>query len=191
MTKYILHGGFTKAVNDSNKAFFEEFIKDVPSNGKTLLVYFASRTEEELQASFESHSKILKERFHDKNLNVLVATKENFLKELEQSDAVLFNGGSTNKLLKVLKTYPDLKAFVENKTVAGSSAGAYVLATLGASHSEEIVRDGLGFIPVRVICHFESSELPPSLASVEVLKNTRQDLELVCLRDYEWKVFRS
>ena len=188
-TKFILHGGFTTEENESNRAFFEEFVKDVSGMGKILLVYFASRTEEKRRASIESHVKILKERIRDKNLNNFVATKENFLEELKQSDAVLFNGGSTNNLLKVLKTYPDLKPLVKNKTIAGSSAGAYMLATLGASHSEEKVREGLGFVPLRVICHFESPKLPPSIASVEVLKNTRQDLELVYLKDYEWKVF--
>lgn len=190
MTKYILHGGFTRVENESNKAFFEEFVKDIPDNGKVLLVYFASRTEEDLQASFEWHVKILKERFSNKNLNFIIATKENFSAELKQADAIFFNGGSTNKLLKVLKTYPDLRPLVKNKTVAGSSAGAYILAILGASHSEEVVREGLGFVPVRAICHFESPQLPPSMASVEILKNTRQDLELVYLKDYEWKVFR-
>jgi peptidase E len=189
MTKYILHGGFTRVDNESNRAFFEEFVKDVPDNGNILLVYFASRTEEDLQASYTWHEKILRERFDYKNLNFIFATKENFPDELRLADAVFFNGGSTNKLLKVLKTYPDLKPLVQNKTLAGSSAGAYIMATLGASHSEETVREGLGFVPVRAVCHFESPKLPPSLASVETLKNTRQDLELVYLRDYEWKLF--
>ena len=189
MTKYILHGGFTREDNESNTAFFEEFGKDIPNNGKVLLVYFASRTEEGLKESYEWHVKKLKEIFTNKNLNICIATKENFIDELKQSDAVFFNGGSTNNLLNVLRTYPNLRPLVKNKTVAGSSAGAYILATLGASHHEEAVREGLGFIPIRVVCHFESPKLPPSQASVEVLEKTRQDLEIVYLKDYEWKIF--
>src|SRR3989344_5973126 len=181
-TKFILHGGFSREENESNRTFFEEFLNDIPDGGTILLVYFASRTEQDLKVSFASHKKEFNERFQSKNLNVSVATKENFVEEIKQSDAILFNGGSTNKLLKVLKTYPDLKPLVENKTVAGSSAGAYILATLGTSHSEEAVREGLGFVPVRVICHFQSPTLPPNSASVEVLKHTRLDLELVYLK---------
>lgn len=191
MTKYILHGGFTKEDNEWNKTFFEEFVKDVPSGGRILLVYFASKTEEQLQASSKEHTQLLKERFPDKNLNITVATEENFLEEFKQSNAVFFNGGSTNKLVEILKNYPDLKPFVEGKTIAGSSAGAYMLATLGTSHSEGVVREGLGFIPVKVVCHFESTKLPPSLIAIEALKNTRQELEIVYLKDYEWKVFNS
>ncbi len=188
-TKYILHGGFTREENESNKAFFQEFVKDIPDDGKVLLVYFASRTDEEQKLSFESHVKTIKENSQGKNLNFQIATKENFIEEISQADAILFNGGSTNKLLAVLRNYPDLKAMFKNKTVAGSSAGAYALAAFGASHSEEAMREGLGCVPLRVICHYESPKLPPYPKAVELLRNTRQDLELVTLKDYEWKVF--
>jgi peptidase E len=123
-------------------------------------------------------------------LNFKIATQEDFLEQLKESDAVLFNGGSTSKLLRILREYPDLNTLVAGKTVAGSSAGAYMLATLGASHSEEVVREGLGFVPLRVVCHYESPTLPPSMASVTNLKERSRDLELVILRDHEWRVFR-
>lgn len=190
MTKYILHGGYTKEDNESNQAFFVEFFKDVPDNGTVLFVYFATRIDEEIPEKFREHVKICEKFSTERNLNFKIATQENFLEQLKESDALLFNGGSTSKLLRVLCEYPDLKPLVTGKTVAGSSAGAYILATLGASHSEEVVREGLGFVPLRVICHYESPTLPPSMASVANLKEISPDLELVILRDYEWRVFR-
>ena len=116
--------------------------------------------------------------------------KNYFLSELKEADAVFFNGGDTRKLLAQLRTCPDLQSYVENKTVAGSSAGAYALAAYGASHTEKIVRSGLGFVPLRVICHYESQTLPPSSESVTMLEQTAQNLELVHLKDYEWRVFQ-
>lgn len=99
-----------------------------------------------------------------------------------------FHGGSTNKLLETLRTYPDLKPLLEGKTIAGSSAGAYAIAQFGASHSEDAVREGLGLAPLRVICHDESAELPPAPGAVALLKETSKNLELVSLKDCEWKV---
>lgn len=188
MTKFILHGGFTRKDNGLNHAFHEEFARGIPAGGTVLHVYFASRSDDTSEV-FEEHKRNIIEHAHGKNLNFLFATKENFLDQITQSDAVQLHGGSTNKLLTVLRTYPDLKPLVENKTVAGSSAGAYALARFGASHSEEIVRKGLGLVPLRVVCHYESPDLPPNAASVSALKNTAQDLELVLLKDFEWKVF--
>ena len=190
MTKYILHGGFTRRDNELNHAFFEEVVRDVPDNGIILLVYFASRTEGDVSESFKCHVKMLTQQAPGKNLHFFVATKKDFLNQIKQSDVIFFNGGSTKKLLKVLKTYPDLKPLVERKTVAGSSAGAYALVRFGTSHSEEEVREGLGLVPIRVICHYESDELPPNAAAVSLLKKTATNLELSILKDFEWKVFR-
>lgn len=189
MTKFILHGGYTRENNESNKSFFQEFLKDVPENGEVLLVYFASETEEAKRISSETHIERCQENSQGKKLNITIATKENFLDEIKRAHAILFNGGRTKILMEALKEYPDIRSFVQGKTVAGSSAGAYTLASFGSAHSEERVKEGLGLVPVRVICHYESLKQPPTPKSVELLRNTRQDLELVILRDYEWKVF--
>ncbi len=189
MKKFILHGGFTTEANDSNNSFFTELLKGVSDNSTVLFVYFASRTEQEIPIKFEAHIKKCKDSPLAKNLKFKIATQEGFLEEIKESNVVFFNGGSTNKLLKILRSYPDLKPLLQGKTIAGSSAGAYALATIGASHSEEAVREGLGLVPLRVICHYESEKLPPSQASVKVLRNTMTNLELVTLKDYEWQVF--
>ncbi len=189
MTKFILHGGFTRHENELNRSFFEEFAKDVPDGGEVLLVYFAARYHDTQEVFEEMSTKFLNQA-KGKHLTFTKATRENFIAELARASAVYFHGGDTNKLLEILKTYPDLKPYMEGKAIAGSSAGAYVLAELGASHSEDRMREGLGIVPLRVICHYESPEQPPAEGAVALLKETRQNLELVCLRDCAWKVFR-
>ncbi len=189
MTKYILHGGFTRKDNELNRTFYGEVVRDIPDGGIILLIYFASRTEEHTTESFEYQIKMFTVAAHGKKINFVIATKEDFLDQLKRSDAVYFNGGSTNKLLKILRTYPDLKSLLEGKTVAGSSAGAYALAHFGASHDKPEVREGLGLVPIRVVCHYKSAKLPPNAESVSLLRNTSPELELIFLKDFEWKVF--
>jgi len=189
MTKFILHGGFTKRENDSNRAFFKELIADVPDGGSVLMVYFASR-EDDSTESFEQHKSQIRAEAGDKNINFEYATQGDFVAQVEKADAIFINGGSTNKLLAVLRTYVDIKPLLEGKTVAGSSAGAYAASTLGSSHSEDALREGMGWAPLRVICHFESPELPPAPGATALLLQSAPELELVTLRDCEWKVFR-
>lgn len=190
MTKYILHGGFARKENELNRTFFEEFARDIPDGGTILQVYFASRTDDTSEA-FRVHAAKITEQSHGKSFNFVLATKEDFLDQIKQSNAIYLHGGSTNKLMNVLRTYPNLKPLMEGKTVAGSSAGAYALAKFGPSHSEDVVREGLGLVPVRVVCHYESPELPPAMGAVSILKDTAQDLELMFLKDCEWKVING
>lgn len=188
MTKYLLHGGFTGENNESNRCFYEEFSRDIPDEGTVLLCYFASR-EDDNSKKFEEDNERITEYSHGKQFTFLFASQEEFLKQLKQSDALYIRGGSTNKLLRVFRSYENFTALFLNKTIAGSSAGAYALAKYGSSHSESEVREGLGVVPVRLVCHFMSPKLPPDMRAVEELSRTAEDLELVTLRDYEWRVF--
>jgi peptidase E len=189
MTKYILHGGYTRRHNELNRSFYEEFAKDVPEGGTVLLCYFASREEDHGKEIFGEQAHAIEVESPRRAFNFVMASKGSFLDEFKAADAVYFHGGSTRKLLETLRAYPDLKPFAEGKTVAGSSAGAYMLARYGASHSESAMREGLGFVPLRVICHYKSPDLPPDPSAVELLTNSHQDLELVLLHDCEWKAF--
>ena len=187
--KCILHGGFTREDNESNQAFFREFVNDLPPHATILLCYFASRVEAEIPEQALIHQRAIERARPDASFVFVVARTESFLEHVATANAVFFNGGSTSKLLRVLREFPNLPELLASKTVAGSSAGAYALAVLGASHSEPGPRNGLGIVPVRVVCHYESGRLPPLPESVAVLSSQRTDLPLVLLRDYEWKVF--
>lgn len=188
MTKFILHGGFTRKDNELNRAFNEEVMRDVPDGGTVLLVYFASRSEDPT-ADFEYQAERFKEQAKDKNLHFVLATKEGLVDEVKRADAVYMHGGSTNKLLAALRTYPDIRPLIEGKTIAGSSAGAYAIARYGASHSANELREGMGWAPLRVVCHYGSPDLPPHPDAVSLLMQTAEDLELVLLKDCEWKAF--
>ena len=189
MTKYLLHGGYTRRHNELNCSFYKELVKDVPEGGTILLCYFASREDDHGQEVFGEQVRAIEAEAGGKTFNFVMAEKEPFIEQFKTAGAIYFHGGSTRKLLEAMRAYPDLKPFAEGKTIAGSSAGAYMLARYGASHSESTMREGLGFVSLRVVCHYESPDLPPDPAAVELLTNAHQDLELVLLHDCEWKAF--
>ncbi len=189
MTKYILHGGYTRVDNELNRSFFREILREVLEGGKILIILFAvvnpDTNKDEL---FDSLVQKIKEQADDKNISFTQATEANFEQQLQTTDAVYIHGGNTPTLLAVLKNYENLRGKLEGKTIAGSSAGAYALATYGAAHTGEHIREGLAILPIRLMCHFESPTLPPSETSLKELQETDPGLELVTLKDCEWKV---
>lgn len=191
MTKYILHGGFTHIDNELNRAFYEEFARDIPNQGTILLCYFASKDEDNARRYAEDIEKI-EQRANGKIFKFLMANEKDFIEQLNQSGALYLRGGSTPKLLSILNKFSNLKERLDGKTVAGSSAGAYAIGKYSAFHDDDSggeIREGLGLLPLRVVCHYESKELPPNPGALKILMNTHQEFDIVFLRDFEWKVF--
>jgi peptidase E len=187
-TKYILHGGYTRKNNELNKSFFQEFAIGIPNEGTILMCFFASGQEDKSDVFEELQQKFIKNS-SGKNIHFALATEVDFLHQVKSSHGLYFHGGHTNTLLSKLKKYSNLESYFDNKTVAGSSAGAYMLARYGTAHNEEYVREGLGFVDVRVVCHYASDELPPTETSLHEILQIKPQFELVLLRDCEWKVF--
>ncbi len=190
MTKFILHGGFTRVENEINDAFYAECMKDTREKVMVLLVYFAAREQNDAIESELHHRVQFAKANPQKEIHYIVATKEGFMDEVRQADVVFINGGSTNKLLSVLRTYENLEESLLGKTVAGSSAGAYALSSFGTSHDDAVIREGLGFVKIRVVCHFESLKLPPNQDAVDLLIASNTELPLVYLKDFTWQVFK-
>jgi peptidase E len=182
MTKYILHGGNTGETNPSNDGFFAEITKDVPEGGNILLTYFA-RNEEDWDRLFIQDEQRCNENAGGKTLTYTLAKKETFIEQLTRADAVYFRGGETEMLLDALRQYPNVIELLKNKTVAGSSAGAYALSTYYYSNSADAVSEGLGIIPIKVTCHF--TEESNALTALETCPG---NLQLVTLKNCEFIV---
>ena len=184
MTKFILHGGNTSTLNSSNNDFFVEIIKDVPNKGRILIVYF-SRKEEEYHDLFKQDEVNFLSNAENKELELVIAKKEQFINQLKEADAIYIRGGDTFKLLEVLK-HSDFIKNIGGKIVAGSSAGAYVLSRYFFSRNTNDIHKGLGFLPIKIICHYEGEQ-----GIIDRLKEFGDDLEIVSLRDYEFRVFNQ
>ncbi len=191
MTTYILHGGYMRDKNQLNDAFYQRVTELVPDRGTILFVYFAADDESQYQELYLGQKAQMEEFASAKNLTYVCASSKCFLDEVREADAILIRGGSTNKLLAALHRYPKLAPLFNGKIIAGSSAGAYAIATLNYDKSEKAVRSGLGMLPVKVLCHYQSTD-PGNFTgddAIQIMNSALPELPLVVLKDHEWKEF--
>lgn len=189
-TKYILHGGYTSEVNDLNKGYFREMVDAIPEGGTILVVYFAA-AEVKVSEKFNRDMKRFESHADTKEIHVRCATKENFIEEIKQSDVIYIRGGDTQKLKLTLDRYPEFVNAIKGKVVSGSSAGAYILSSFYFTNTESVVKDGYGCVPIRTVCHYKSNKHPVAgdVDPVLEMEKFNNKLELVLLKDYEWKIF--
>jgi len=157
-------------------------------NGTILLCYFASG-EEDIATRYEGHKNQILEQAGGKKLNFLRATEENFIAQIKNADVLYMNGGTNHRLRETLEKYPDFLEVIKGKTVVGSSAGANVLSTYYFSNSRDGIFEGLGVLPIRLVCHYGSDKFPIKNDPLGLMKKYPENLELVVLKDFEWKVF--
>lgn len=103
------------------------------------------------------------------------------ISQIAWAHVVYLHGGSSSKSIETLKKFPNLKEAFGGKIIAGDSAGANPLAV--AFHSiRNGLLEGLGILPIRLMCHY-AGEVDSGLA------NIHPALEVVALREYEFRVF--
>lgn len=183
-TKFILHGGFTKGKTEENNGeFYTEILKDAPEKAKILLVCFAKDDEHVPIATERVKIEFSKSKWQ-KKITFDVASEELFIEQVKSADVVYFHGGTTLKLLESLKKFPYLKDSLSGKIVAGESAGANVFGKFFYNPSADKVHEGLGFLPLKIIPHYSEKYKGK-------LDNVRQELQLLLLPEYEYKVFEK
>lgn len=183
-TKFILHGGFTPGnQQENNSDFYKEILKDAPEKVKVLIVPFAKDPEripittERVKGEFNAIK-------NGKEIDFEVANEESFLEQIKSTDIIYFQGGTTLKLLGVLKKFPEMKDLLAGKTIAGESAGANVFGRFFYSPSANVVSEGLGILPLKIIPHYKEEYK-------DIFKDINQDLESLILKEYEYKVIEK
>lgn len=182
-TRYLLHGGHTRIPNELNSKFFKELQRDVPDGGSVLLVYQAHQPEK-FQEIYNKQVEVLKENSGGKTLHYAIATKQDFLEQVRHASAIYMHGGDTHLLLDFLKQFPEFPQLIKGKTVGGSSAGAYVLATWAFNNDTQELIEGLGVLPIKIHAHHAGQE-----EVVNILRALPEQLELVLIPDYETREF--
>lgn len=190
MTKFILHGGYSDRENQNNDLFYEEMLKDKQDNTTILIVYFA-KDKEEWKQKFDLHKQAFLKAAGDRKIIFEIAIEDAFLDQIRRAEVIYIHGGNTKRLLETLEKFPDFSKELNGKVVAGESAGAYVLSTYYYSASVGGIQKGLGILPVKVICHYQSDRHPTNDDPIELMKEYPGDLELIVLKDYEWKTITA
>ncbi len=181
-TKFILHGGFTPKNEDEDLSdFYKEILKDTPEKVNILIVPFAKDTERIVPTTIRVTNEFNQNR-GQKKLEFKVANEGSFIEQIKSTDIIYFQGGTTLKILEILKRLPSFKDLLTGKIVAGESAGMNVLAKYFFSPSANDVFEGLGILPIKTIPHYKEEYK-------NVFKDVGLDLESVYLKEYEYKVF--
>ncbi|MFA6306318.1 MAG: Type 1 glutamine amidotransferase-like domain-containing protein [Patescibacteria group bacterium] len=155
MTKYILHGGAAKKDTIANKNFFFEIANNLPDSNNILIVCYAKEKDswqEELGKDRHRFFSAAPQKAFD-----LILADENasvFIEQIKQADAIYMCGGNTSILKKYLEKISNLENLWKDKIVAGSSAGALVLAKYYYENDDDAYDKGLGILPLKIICHY-------------------------------------
>jgi len=187
MAKYILHGGETKIRCDRNTQFFRELVSST-KDGKILEVIYAKPKEK-----WREQERIDLARFKEEapdvffNLDFADEKPSIFLKQVAFADVIYFKGGR-DKLLKnfLMPMKRDLSTLFKNKIVAGCSAGANIIAAYYFSTDNQRIEKGLGFLPIKVHCHYKGSE-----KNLDELKKYGKDLKVYKIREADFVIIDS
>ena len=187
MTKYILHGGATRKPSIHNDNYFKEILKDTDSP-KILLIYFASAKEKWDELFNDDQNHIL-EFAGNKKVEFVLASDDvgTLKKQITDADIIYMRGGRHTKNLQlVLEKINNLSDLLQNKIIAGSSAGAYVLCKYYFSQRHGL-NEGLGILPFRIIAHYSDKERENVIA----LENIGDDLEIYKIPETEYIVINQ
>lgn len=164
-----------------NGEFYRQILNHAPEGAKILLVCFAKDDSRVPIATERVMDEFNKNKWQ-KEIALTVASEERFIEQATFSDVIYFHGGSTLRLLDALKKIPSLMDLLRGKIIAGESAGANVFAKFYYSRSVDDVNEGLGFLPLKIICHY--SEIYS-----DKLDTVGTDLELLLLPEYQFRTF--
>ena len=180
MTKYILHGGATRVKSQSNRDFFIEILKDL-SEPINLLISVHAKKPEEWEEIFEVLKEIFIEISNNKNITFVLASADTKIltQQIKEATAIYLHGGNTPKLFEALKQVPNLKELFQNKTIAASSAGVYVLSKYYYTQDYENLCEGLNILPIKSICHHSEAKM----GDLEKLKNFKEEMEVVAIEE--------
>jgi peptidase E len=202
-TKYILVGGYITKAQDGGKGFYDELIKGFKEPVKILYCVFA-RPIKEWESVFKKDELFFKQNLPEKKFELVLAQPDNFIDQVKWADAIYIKGGETEALLNELKKQKGWEKELDNKTLAGTSAGADAIAKyyydIDNLDDKGLIKKGLGLLPIKVITHYRSNYNAPNINWDEAdtkLKNhkenqeDKENLEIIKLKEGEFKVFEK
>lgn len=184
--KFILVGGYPHKALDGGKAFYRSLVQGFVEPVKVLVCLFA-RPEENWHKAFQQDKDYFASNLPETRVEIRLATRENFFEELEWCDTIYFRGGDID-LVTIMVQYPDWQNRLHEKTVAGSSMGAYMLSTYYLDILTNSVEKGCGITNTKVGVHWKSPEYANTRweEGYVALQNTGEDLPIYKLAEGEF-----
>lgn len=191
MTKYILIWGRISKAPDGGKSFCEELIKWIKNKPiKILDCMFASPE----NSWAEKHKR--NNTFFSKYINDFKSELANPLKFIEQikdSDIVFLNWWIPRQLISLIGNLSDFKSSLNEKIIAGSSGGADAICKYYGVGKTSNIGEGIRLLPIKFIPHWKSDYDLWLDVDWDGLKNKlkyyKEDLPIITLKEWEFKVF--
>ncbi len=195
MTKYILVGGYVRNALDGGKGFCQELIKGFEEPVKILDCLFAEDDNSLWPEKLRKDQELLSLMLPDVDIQWQLAQISTFRQQISWADVIYLRGGSAELLLQnIIKEIPDIQKLMEGKTLAGTSAGADVIATFYYGLDTIQIMEGLGLLPIKVIVHWKSDYNAPNIdwnKAYQELQDYKQPLELITLAEGEFRVIEK
>lgn len=155
-TIYVLGGGFMKKTSDGGQAFFRAIIGN-RNTANVLICCFAMPHDQWQKGYDDDKDKILSVN-RGATLSFQNANLDDFLSQVSWADVIIFRGGSTNDLIDNLSKVNGWQNNLSGKTIVGSSAGAYMLASsYVVTDATPQLASGLGLLPIVIVTHYRST----------------------------------
>ena len=191
-TRYIWVGGRPNKAPDGGKAFCEELTMGFTEPVKILDCLF-TRPKDNWEQAFEQDQDFFSNNLPGKKLEFKLAQLENFSEQIKWADTIYIRGGSAEEYVVDLFRKNILwLGELDGKTLVGSSAGADLMSKSYYDLDALKLREGLGLLPYKVLVHWKSDYNAPNIdwdKAYEELKNYKDDLPIITLREGEYKVF--
>lgn len=190
LTKIILHGGNSSKESPDNNLFFQEFTKGQKQDLRILLCYWA-RQEKEWKTLFKRDSQKIARLAQDKKLTFTLADDPlKIAEQLRDADCLYIGGGEFTLLSQFVQRVPNFTDLVLGKTIAGSSAGAFLICKWSINSFEwqkKEIFSGVGLLPISVLCH---ADIDPLLVDkTKILLQHHPKEPIVTLDECKYVVF--
>jgi peptidase E len=194
-TKYILVGGYIQNAPDKGEGFCLELIQGVTKESVKILDCIFARPKEDWENTIVKDNEFFSKYII--SFELILADPENFTDQVREADIIFLRGGFTLPLMETLSKDTGWIKELNGKVVAGTSAGAEVIAKYYHVLKTNRTGDGLGLLPIKFIPHWKSNFFdaePQNLdweKILQELKEYKEDLPIVTLAEGEFKVFHS
>lgn len=198
MTKYVVNSGNVSGYPDKAKKFFAEVIKDLGSEPKILLCFFAVGREY-WEGKFVEKPEVLLSFFPSSiHPKFFLAMPEIFEKQCFKSDVIYIQGGDDHLVQYWLRQF-DLPRIWDGKVVATSSASSHALSKHFWTCDWRKCNEGMGILPIKFLAHYKSNygsndprgPINWESAYKELKDCGDQRLPIYALEEGDFKVFES
>jgi len=189
MTTFVLHGGNTRVPSPDNAAFFGHFTDLVNKDSLKIAMCYWAREKERWQTLYEQDKSHVLTQTTKHVTFVLVQDVSDLYQQLETCDALYVSGGDAAPIEAYLPELQDLKKHLQGKVYLGSSMGAYIVSNnyIDNDSPENIIKPGLGFVPVSTLCHW-NAEIQKQ-EKIDLLKTNDPNARIVTLDEGKCEIF--